>query len=231
MAAQHAVEGTPARPRLVIFRSDKHIYAQLVDDVAGKTLLTVSSQKAEGTKTERAAEVAERFGFYERFRDQVVMVTGAGGGIGSAIALKSGKASVVQGLFPLVFVILFLSTAFFPEQLGPSEHVRRGGGEERQDVEAHGGQVDVSTAGAQHLPALEPAHPRDHGVAGDPECGRHLPDLRPGVPQEVQQQPDVDGVQCGHGGLPVSGPPPTFDQRDQFRKHLGGAGLSLRQTA
>jgi ABC-2 type transport system permease protein len=39
------------------------------------------------------------------------------GGIGSAIALRSGKASVVQGLFPLVFVILFLSTAFFPEDL------------------------------------------------------------------------------------------------------------------
>jgi ABC-2 type transport system permease protein len=39
------------------------------------------------------------------------------GGIGAAIALRSGKASVVQGLFPLVFVILFLSTAFFPEQL------------------------------------------------------------------------------------------------------------------
>jgi ABC-2 type transport system permease protein len=39
------------------------------------------------------------------------------GGIGAAIALRSGKASVVQGLFPLVFVILFLSTAFFPENL------------------------------------------------------------------------------------------------------------------
>ena len=39
------------------------------------------------------------------------------GGIGAAIALKSGKASVVQGLFPLVFVILFLSTAFFPANL------------------------------------------------------------------------------------------------------------------
>jgi ABC-2 type transport system permease protein len=39
------------------------------------------------------------------------------GGIGAAIALRSGKASVVQGLFPLVFVILFLSSAFFPEQL------------------------------------------------------------------------------------------------------------------
>jgi ABC-type multidrug transport system permease subunit len=39
------------------------------------------------------------------------------GGLGAAVALKSGRASVVQGLFPLVFVILFLSTAFFPRQL------------------------------------------------------------------------------------------------------------------
>ena len=39
------------------------------------------------------------------------------GGIGAAIALRSGKASVVQGLFPLVFVILFLSNAFFPTNL------------------------------------------------------------------------------------------------------------------
>jgi ABC-2 type transport system permease protein len=39
------------------------------------------------------------------------------GGIGAAIALRSGSASVVQGLFPLVFVILFLSSAFFPAEL------------------------------------------------------------------------------------------------------------------
>ncbi len=39
------------------------------------------------------------------------------GGLGAAIALKSGRVSVVQGLFPLVFVILFLSTAFFPVNL------------------------------------------------------------------------------------------------------------------
>ena len=39
------------------------------------------------------------------------------GGIGAAIALRTGKASVVQGLFPLVFVILFLSSAFFPANL------------------------------------------------------------------------------------------------------------------
>ncbi len=36
------------------------------------------------------------------------------GGLGAAIALRTGRASVVQGLFPLVFVILFLSSAFFP---------------------------------------------------------------------------------------------------------------------
>jgi ABC-2 type transport system permease protein len=39
------------------------------------------------------------------------------GSIGAAIALRTGSASVVQGMFPLVFVILFLSTAFFPDNL------------------------------------------------------------------------------------------------------------------
>jgi ABC-2 type transport system permease protein len=39
------------------------------------------------------------------------------GSIGAAIALRSNSASVVQGIFPLVFVILFLSTAFFPANL------------------------------------------------------------------------------------------------------------------
>ncbi len=39
------------------------------------------------------------------------------GGIGAAIALRTGNASVVQGLFPLVLVLLFLSTAFFPQEL------------------------------------------------------------------------------------------------------------------
>ena len=47
----------------------------------------------------------------------VTLASVAFGGIGSAIALRSGSASVVQGLFPLVFVILFLSSAFFPAEL------------------------------------------------------------------------------------------------------------------
>jgi ABC-2 type transport system permease protein len=50
----------------------------------------------------------------------IVLVTSAAmavGGIGAAIALRTGSASVVQGLFPLVLVVLFISTAFFPQEL------------------------------------------------------------------------------------------------------------------
>ena len=37
------ISGTPERPRLCVFRSNKHIYAQIIDDVAGKTLVSASS--------------------------------------------------------------------------------------------------------------------------------------------------------------------------------------------
>ncbi len=47
----------------------------------------------------------------------VMLAALAFGTLGAALALRSGSASVVQGTFPLVFVILFLSTAFFPADL------------------------------------------------------------------------------------------------------------------
>jgi ABC-2 type transport system permease protein len=50
----------------------------------------------------------------------IFLVTAAAmavGGIGAAIALRTGSASVVQGLFPLVLVVLFVSSAFFPVDL------------------------------------------------------------------------------------------------------------------
>jgi len=37
------LSGTPERPRLTIFRSDKHIYAQVIEDIAGKTLAAAAS--------------------------------------------------------------------------------------------------------------------------------------------------------------------------------------------
>ncbi len=40
---RHKVVGTPERPRLNVFRSSQHIYAQVIDDVNGRTLLSASS--------------------------------------------------------------------------------------------------------------------------------------------------------------------------------------------
>jgi large subunit ribosomal protein L18 len=57
LRVRKSVQGTLERPRLVVFRSLKHIYAQLVDDVARRTLLTVSDSKLEGRKIEKSAEV------------------------------------------------------------------------------------------------------------------------------------------------------------------------------
>ena len=42
------VLGTPERPRMAVFRSGKHVYAQLIDDVAGKTLVSASTLKGVG---------------------------------------------------------------------------------------------------------------------------------------------------------------------------------------
>jgi large subunit ribosomal protein L18 len=44
------VEGTPERPRLCVYRSIDHIYAQVIDDRAGKTLVSASSADKETKK-------------------------------------------------------------------------------------------------------------------------------------------------------------------------------------
>lgn len=57
------IVGTKERPRLSIFRSNKFIYAQVIDDTAGKTLAAASDIKlSKGTKTLRAKEVGKLIG-------------------------------------------------------------------------------------------------------------------------------------------------------------------------
>ena len=56
------VVGLPARPRLAVFRSARHIYVQIVDDTTGRTLAAASTldaglRSAEGDKKARAARV------------------------------------------------------------------------------------------------------------------------------------------------------------------------------
>ncbi|MBD5277111.1 MAG: 50S ribosomal protein L18 [Muribaculaceae bacterium] len=54
------ISGTAARPRMTVFRSNKQIYVQLIDDLAGVTLVSTSSKGIEeGTKSEIAAKVGE----------------------------------------------------------------------------------------------------------------------------------------------------------------------------
>lgn len=43
-AIRKRLHGTPERPRLVVFRSLKHIYAQIIDDSIGKTLVSASTK-------------------------------------------------------------------------------------------------------------------------------------------------------------------------------------------
>ena len=53
------VSGTSERPRLAVFRSNKEIYAQVIDDIAGNTLASASSANAKGTKVEQAIAVGK----------------------------------------------------------------------------------------------------------------------------------------------------------------------------
>lgn len=52
------ISGTSERPRMNVYRSNKSIYVQMIDDIAGVTLAAASSKDAtEGTKTEQAKAV------------------------------------------------------------------------------------------------------------------------------------------------------------------------------
>jgi large subunit ribosomal protein L18 len=58
------IQGTPERPRLVVTRSTKHMFAQIIDDLAGHTLASASTldptlRTAEGDKTAKARKVGE----------------------------------------------------------------------------------------------------------------------------------------------------------------------------
>jgi large subunit ribosomal protein L18 len=61
---RRTITGTAARPRLNVFRSSKHIYAQLVDDVAGVTVASATSLDKElnlenGGSIEAAKQIGE----------------------------------------------------------------------------------------------------------------------------------------------------------------------------
>lgn len=60
------ISGTPERPRLNVYRSNKHIYAQVIDDVSGRTIVSASTldkefagQEEHGSTMEAARKIGE----------------------------------------------------------------------------------------------------------------------------------------------------------------------------
>ena len=80
------VSGTPARPRLVVHRSSRHMVAQLVDDVAGHTLAAASTLEADvralsGDKKAKAAKVGELIAARAREAGVTTVVFDRGGSL------------------------------------------------------------------------------------------------------------------------------------------------------
>ncbi len=74
------IAGTPERPRLVVFRSSKHIYAQLVDDTRGVTLIG-ASDRTEGIQPEAKGKTGKSFA------------------LGHLIAVKAKAKGIVRVVF------------------------------------------------------------------------------------------------------------------------------------
>lgn len=75
------VRGTADRPRLNVFRSAKHMYAQLIDDTTGTTLAAASTRSLEAAETASSGNIA------------------AAKQVGSAIAQKALAASITKVVF------------------------------------------------------------------------------------------------------------------------------------
>ena len=74
--------GTAERPRLVVFRSNRSIGAQLIDDTAGRTLAAASSldlKAGKGTKSDQAAEVGKLLAEHAKQADISTAVFDRGG--------------------------------------------------------------------------------------------------------------------------------------------------------
>ncbi|MEX2090796.1 MAG: 50S ribosomal protein L18 [Candidatus Paceibacterota bacterium] len=66
------ISGTSSRPRIAIFKSNQYIYAQVIDDESGKTLLSVSDMETKkGKKTEKAFDIGE--GLAVKMKDKRIL--------------------------------------------------------------------------------------------------------------------------------------------------------------
>lgn len=59
MRVRNNIYGELLRPRLTVFRSNKHIYAQIVDDTKGQTIVSQSDLKSSGSKLKNSSKITK----------------------------------------------------------------------------------------------------------------------------------------------------------------------------
>ena len=85
------VAGTPDRPRLAVFRSNRHIYAQLIDDRAARTLASASDDEStQGDKTARAKAAGKLLA--ERAKSAGIETARGTGAAGSPSCFRSRRS-------------------------------------------------------------------------------------------------------------------------------------------
>ncbi len=96
------ISGTALRPRLCVFRSNKEIYAQIIDDVKGHTICSTSSRdascSASGNKTEQAKAVGARIAELAKENDIKSIVFDRNGYIYHGRVKALGDAARESGL-------------------------------------------------------------------------------------------------------------------------------------
>lgn len=97
------ITGTAERPRLAVYRSNKEIYAQLIDDVAGHTICSASSADKQGktltgTKCDKAKEVGKALAQIAAEKGIVVVSFDRGGYLYHGRILKLAEGAREGGL-------------------------------------------------------------------------------------------------------------------------------------
>ncbi|HWB39538.1 MAG TPA: 50S ribosomal protein L18 [Candidatus Saccharimonadales bacterium] len=95
------VKGTADRPRLAVFVSNLHVSAQLIDDVAGKTLAqasTVGNKSAKGTMTEKAVAIGTEIAKQAKAKKIKAVVFDRGGKLYHGRVAALANAARAEGL-------------------------------------------------------------------------------------------------------------------------------------
>jgi len=102
MRVRGKISGTPERPRLNVFRSEKHIYAQVIDDTIGSTLCSASSVEKDfgisGSNKEGAQKVGKMVAERARLKGITEVVFDRGGYIYHGRVKELAEAAREGGL-------------------------------------------------------------------------------------------------------------------------------------